>query len=522
MILVGEMSLWIALLMASWTVIVSGVGGAAHKPELVASGERGIRATLVLLGVASTGLWTALFTRDFSIWYVAAHTTANLPTIYSISAFWAGRGGSFLLWTMILCGCSLIVLHADWDDNRELMPYVTAIIAAVILLFLGSIVLVESPFERLNWTPPEGQGMSPELQSPAMAAYLPALYTGYAATTIPFAFSAAALIVRRLTPAWLDQVRRWALVAWFFMTVGILVGMNWAYLEPDRPGHWAWHPVETAALLPWLVTTAFLISLTLQESRGVVRKWNVILLMSGFLLAVFATLSPGSGTISGVRSLAHAPGGVWIAAAFAAAIVVAGVLVIDRLTDLELGSSRKTVPGGGKRSRHGGYVTAFGMVALLVALAAQLWRKEHAVELRTGETAELADPYGGVWRFVSEGISRYQIVNRRVTAVTMSVYLNGAPAGLLTTERRQYADSRGAPTHDPATEAGVIRTARQDVYAALGDVAGEDTVRLRIAFNPLVWLIWVGGAAVALGGLIVWWVRRDAPRGSAYGVGAGG
>lgn len=521
MIVVGEMSLWLALLMAVWSVTVSSIGGATRRAELVTSGERGIHAALMLLAVASAGLLTALLVRDFSVGYVATHTSANLPTMYAISAFWAGRGGSLLLWTLLLAGCSVVVVSANRKSSREVMPYVTAALAAVLFGLLASLLFLEGPFERLAWTPPEGRGLSQQLQSPEMAVYLPVLYLGYAATTVPFALAVAALVIRRITQELFVKIRRWALVAWVFTTAGVLIGMRWAYLEPGWGGHWVWQPVESASLLVWLAVTAFLVSVTVQERRGVLRKWSVVLVMSSFLLAIFATISPGSGIISGVRSLAQSPGGMWIAGVLAAAIVISGVLVIDRLEDLEVTLASERGAAGVKRSRYGASVAASGAILVLVALAAQFMREDRGLTLRTGEAAELTDQYGTRWRFVSEGVSRYLILNRRVTAATLAVYRDGAPAGLLTTEQRQHVDSRGAPAYDPSTKAGVIGTVRQDVYAALAGVRGEDMIELRISFNPLMWLVWFGGAVTALGGLIAMWPGRAANRAAPPDAGSG-
>jgi cytochrome c biogenesis factor len=505
-IVVGEMSLWVGLLMAGWAATVSFLGGVTGRAELIASGERGIHAVFVLLAVASTGLWAALLTRDFSVAHVALHTSANLPSLYTISAFWAGRGGSLLLWALILAGCSVIAIYVNRRTNRELMPYATAGLAIVQLLLLASLLLVESPFTRLDWLPPEGRGMSPQLQSPGMALYVPVLYVGYAATTVPFAFALAALLARRLTPELLGQIRRWALVAWLFTAAGMLIGMRSVYLDPDRPGHWLLHPVESAALLPWLVITGVLISLAVQEERRVVRKWHIILVISSFLLTIFATFSPAEGTISGVRPLARVPGGIWVVAMFAAAIVIVGVFTIDRVPDLGL-ATRDT---GRMRQRLGAWLAAMGALMLSVAVAAQLFSTEHRVTMQAGEATELTDPYGGKWRFVGEGVSRYLILNRRVTAVTVAAYRGGVPAGLLITERRQHVDSRGAPTYASSTEAGLIGTLPEDVQAVLGAVLAEDAIAVRISFNPLMWLLWPGAVVAVLGGMVALWPRREA------------
>jgi cytochrome c-type biogenesis protein CcmF len=655
-ILIGELALWVALLMAAWTAIVSYAGGATRRAELVASGERGIYALLVLVVLASIGLWTALLTHDFSIRYVASFTSANLPRAYTITAFWAGQAGSLLFWMLILAGYSAVAVYTNRDRNRALMPYVTGTLAAVMVFFLATLTLGANPFERLDWVPLDGRGMNPQLQNPGMAIHPPNLYLGYVGTTVPFAFAVAALITRRLTAEWLAAVRRWVLVAWFFNTVGILIGMWWAYVELGWGGYWAWDPVENASLLPWLVNTAFLHSIMVQEKRGMLRKWNVTLVVSAFLLSILGTFITRSGIISSVHSFAQSPVGMWFAGFLVVATVVTAILVGLRLRDLEapvelesmlsreaaflynnvlfigitfsvlwgtlfpilseavrgekitvgppffnmvnvpLGlllllltgigpliawrrASRAnlrrqfTAPaltGGAtlvmllglgmrdpgatitytlvafvlgtlvqefvrgtrartrmydespplalarlvarNRRRYGGYIVHLGVIILFAAFAGLAFKSDHDVTLRTGDAAELRDPYGRNWRFVSEGVSRYDALNRQVTAITLAVYRDDERVGLLTSEKRQHVDSRGAPTFEASTEVGIIESLRQDVYAVLAGVTGEDTAQLRISFNPLVMWVWLGGAIMTLGGLVVMWPQRERRR----------
>src|SRR5919205_4569219 len=258
MILVGELSLWVALLMAAWCATASFAGGATRRPELAASGERALYATFAFVLLASAGLWTALLTHDFSLKFVASFTSANLPTVYTLTAFWAGQSGSLLFWALILSLYSAVVAWSNRRRNRELMPYVHGVLGATLLFFLATLCLGANPYERLEWVPPDGRGMNPQLQNPGMAIHPPNLYLGYIATTVPFAFAIAALITRRLDAEWLAAVRRWSLVSWFFLTVGITLGMWWAYVELGWGGYWAWDPVENASFLPWLTGTAFL------------------------------------------------------------------------------------------------------------------------------------------------------------------------------------------------------------------------------------------------------------------------
>ena len=656
MILVGELSLWVALLMAVWAATVSFAGGQLRRGDLIASGERAIYATFAMVVLASLGLWTALLTHDFSIKYVASFTSANLPKIYTITAFWGGQSGSLLFWALILAGMCSVALWTNRDRNRELMPYVSGTLALVLVFFLATICLGSNPFERLDWIPPDGRGMNPQLQNPGMAIHPPNLYFGYIATTIPFAFAIAALLTRRLDAEWLAAVRRWALLSWFFNTTGIILGMWWAYVELGWGGYWAWDPVENASLLPWLVNTAFLHSIMVQEKRGMLRKWNVTLVVSAFLLSIFGTFITRSGIISSVHSFAQSPVGKWFAGFLIVAIIATAYLVTTRLKDLrshtELESmiSREAAflynnlifigiafsvlwgtmfpiiseavrgnkitvgppffntvnvplglllllltgigpliawrrasvanlrrqfaaPVGGaiavgviffvlglrnfaalltytfsalvlttiaqefykgvgarrrmydesaivalprlvarNRRRYGGYIVHLGIVVIFAAFAGLAFKREFDVNLRAGESKTVTDAWGHQWTFLSQGISRYRVLNREVTAIALDVTRDGKNAGVITSEKRQHVDSRGAPTFEPSTEVGIKGSFKQDVYVVLAGVRGTDAAEIRVTFNPLVRWVWLGGALMALGGLVVMWPQAERHR----------
>jgi cytochrome c-type biogenesis protein CcmF len=335
MILVGELSLWLALLMGVWAVALSFAGGWLRRDDLIISGERGLYATTGFVVLASAGLWTALLTSDFSVRYVASYTSENLPVIYKISAFWGGQAGSMLFWCLVLAGYAAAATFTNRKTNRALMPWVTGTNAAVLLFFVLTTVIASNPFERLDWVPPDGRGLNPQLQNPAMAIHPPMLYLGYVATTIPFGFAIAALITRRLDAEWLGAVRKWALISWVFLTLGIVLGMWWAYVELGWGGYWMWDPVENASLLPWLTGTAFLHSIMIQEKRGMLRKWNVVLVVGTFLLSILGTFITRSGVIQSVHSFAQSNVGHWFAWFLVAAIAVTIWLVSIRLKDLE-------------------------------------------------------------------------------------------------------------------------------------------------------------------------------------------
>jgi cytochrome c-type biogenesis protein CcmF len=335
MILVGELSLWIALLMCAWSAALSFSGGKLGRADLVASGERGLYAAFGFVVLASLGLWTALFTSDFSLRYVASFTSANLPIVYKFSAFWGGQAGSMLFWCLILALYSALATWANRSKNRALMPWVTGTNALVLLFFVATTAIASNPFERLDWIPPDGRGLNPQLQNPAMAIHPPMLYLGYVATSIPFAFAIGALVSRRLDAEWLGAVRRWALVSWVFLTLGIVLGMWWAYVELGWGGYWMWDPVENASLLPWLTGTAFLHSIMIQEKRGMLRKWNVTLVVATFLLSILGTFITRSGVIQSVHSFAQSNVGHWFAWFLAVSLVATVWLVSLRLKDLE-------------------------------------------------------------------------------------------------------------------------------------------------------------------------------------------
>ena len=335
MILIGELSLWVALLMAAWSTTVSFAGGALRRTDLADSGIRGLYATFAMIVLASVGLWTALLTKDFSIEYVAGHISSTMPAAYIVTAFWSGQAGSLLFWALILSMYGTIAIATSRRRNPLLAPWATGTISAVLLFFIATNCFKANPFTRLDFTPLDGSGMNPQLQNPGMAFHPPNLYLGYVATAIPFAFAIAALFTRRLDAEWLGVVRRWTLLSWFFLTIGIVLGMWWAYVELGWGGYWAWDPVENSSFLPWLTNTAFLHSIMIQEKRGMLRKWNVVLVVVSFLLSIFGTFLTRSGVIESVHSFAQSPVGTWFATFFFMATGITIYLVSTRLHDLE-------------------------------------------------------------------------------------------------------------------------------------------------------------------------------------------
>ena len=313
MTILGQLALWLALLLSVWGVVVGLLGGQRGDPALIQSARRTTYALAGLLTVASLALCVALLKNDFNVAYVASYSSRNLPAAYKLSAFYGGQAGSLLFWGFIL---ALFAAAAQWLTPRRyayLMPYVASVTSAVTLFFIAVTLFGANPFERLDFTPMDGRGLNPQLQNPGMVIHPPMLYLGYVSITIPFAFAVAALLTRRLDVGWLHAIRKWTLLSWVFLSIGITLGMWWAYVELGWGGYWAWDPVENASFLPWLTMTAFLHSVMIQEKRGMLKRWNVILVGISFALSIFGTFITRSGIISSVHSFAQSPVGAFFA-----------------------------------------------------------------------------------------------------------------------------------------------------------------------------------------------------------------
>jgi len=284
---------------ATWAAFMSGQW---RREKLMASAERSALALFALSTLLIMVLLFAFVTSDFSLKYVASYSSRTLPMFYTISALWAGQAGSLLLWTWLLCLFSAIVVWQNRQKNRDLMPYVLGTLLFTTFFFFGLMVYATSPFELLPQSVADGNGLNPMLQNPGMVIHPPTLFIGYVGFTVPFAFAIAALISKRLDAQWISTTRRWTLFSWLFLTLGILFGAKWAYVELGWGGYWAWDPVENASLMPWLTGTAFLHSVIIQEKRGMLKVWNIVLIVLTFSLTIFGTFITRSGIIGSVHS----------------------------------------------------------------------------------------------------------------------------------------------------------------------------------------------------------------------------
>jgi len=332
---IGYQALLIAMALTAYAAVIY-FGAARRRTSLYfASAHRAVYASLALVTLASFALIHAFLTRDFQIEYVAHYSNRSLSWFYTLAAFWAGQDGSLLFWTWLLTIFAAIVLASNKKRNPELLPATMAVIQVTTLFFLYLATFKTNPFARTPFVPEDGNGLNPLLQNPGMVFHPPSLYIGFVAFTVPFAFAIAALINKSLDERWLKSIRRWTLFAWLFLTIGNILGMQWAYVELGWGGYWAWDPVENASLLPWLTGTAFLHSVIVQERKGMLKIWNLVLVTLTFALTIFGTFVTRSGVISSV----HAFGVSNLGPSFLAflGLILAGsfVLIVNRRSLLE-------------------------------------------------------------------------------------------------------------------------------------------------------------------------------------------
>src|SRR6478609_1480421 len=620
------------------------------RPELRRSLTYSVYASLGLLLTAAFCLWQVLAAHDFNVEYVSAYTSRNLPPYFLISAFWAGQKGSLLLWAVVL---SIFASLAQWLTARrhaELLPWVAGITSSTLLFFVLVMIVSANPFGRLPFTPDDGNGLNPQLQHPAMIIHPPMLYLGYISATIPFAFAMAALLTRRLDTGWIHAIRKWTLVSWLFLSIGITLGMWWAYVELGWGGYWGWDPVENASFLPWLTMTAFLHSVMIQEKRGMLKRWNLTLVVITFLLTVFGTFITRSGVIASVHSFTQSNVGYFFLAFLTLAAVLSFTLLYTRWPQLEaevqlesmlsreaaflfnnlllvgiafsvlwgtlfpilseavrgtkitvgppffnrvnvpLGLLLLALTGIGpliawrkasaanlrrqfvvplstgavtlgvlmaahmsdfysvvaislaafvagtviqefyrgvrarrrmhheavpvaffrlierNRRRYGGYIVHVGVLIYFVAFTGMAFKVQREATLKPGDSIELRSPFGHTYKFTHVGISQYEALNRIVSAATVQVAVDGRPAGLLTSEKRQHVDSFKRPTFEPSTEVGIRSGLREDLYLVFaGAVNGTEEAVYRFNINPLVWWVWFGGFVLAFGGIVTMW-----------------
>src|SRR6266566_9369187 len=300
----GAGALLAGLVLAGFSALLSFWAGVRESPVFIQVARRAFYAAAGMTVLASVLLEAALLTHDFSLAYVAEHTDLATPMALVAAGFYGGQEGSLLYWTLILGVLGSASLLASARLGERLAAYAAGILAAILSFFLFVLAVVASPFELLSATPPDGLGLNPILRDGGMLIHPPVVLAGFAAFAIPFSFAAAALLAGRFDAVWIAHTRRFALVAWGLQSTGLLLGMWWAYHVLGWGGYWGWDPVENVALMPWLATTALIHSVQMQERRGMLKAWNLLLIMVAFFLSIFGTFVVRSGILASVHAFA--------------------------------------------------------------------------------------------------------------------------------------------------------------------------------------------------------------------------
>ena len=313
----GQAVIWLSAFSAIWAIVLLCIGLREKNPNAVQSGRNAVIATFILITIATGALIFGFVTDDFSMMYVVEVSSAAQPLLYKITALWGAMSGSLLLWLWILTIAGAIVVWQNRKASDTLADYSLIPIAIVQLFFIilitGLIEGIYNPLARFSdgMVRPDGRGMNPLLQTPSMAIHPPTLYIGWICLTVPFAFAVGALASGRIGSDWILRSRRWMLFSWIILTIGITLGGNWAYQELGWGGYWAWDPVENASFMPWLLGTAYLHSVMIQEKRNMLKLWNILLITLAFQFTLLGTFITRSGIITSVHSFAQSDIGAY-------------------------------------------------------------------------------------------------------------------------------------------------------------------------------------------------------------------
>lgn len=345
----GYFTLVLTLILALYGAAAAYYGATQRKPTWIESGRHAMALTFPLTTIASLAIIYLLVSGNYHIKYVASVASEAMPTYLKVTALWGGQEGSLVFWAWLLAGFTSAVSIRKWDRDREFLPWVIVVGLVTLAFFISLVVFFENPFEGLwlapnnqlitamfqpagtsAYFPPDGNGLNPLLRHPGMVVHPPLLYLGFVSFVIPFAFAIAALITGRSDDRWIRLTRRWTLVAWLFLSLGLILGGRWAYDVLGWGGYWGWDPVEIAAFMPWLTGTAFLHSVIIQEKRGMLKHWNMILIILTYSLVIFGTFLTRSGVLSSVHSFAASAIGPMFFGFIALTFAVSLALLIKR------------------------------------------------------------------------------------------------------------------------------------------------------------------------------------------------
>jgi cytochrome c-type biogenesis protein CcmF len=390
---IGALSVLLAFCFAVYAVLASVIGKLTKRSFLTLSAERAVYSIWVLVSIAAGILIYSLLAGDYRMAYVAHYTNRAMPSVYKYTAWWGGQEGSLLFWNWLLASYATVVVFRNRRKFREIMPYVIAVMMATQVFFLTLIVFIESPFRVLMAGKRvvdvgDGQGLSALLQYWTMIIHPPMLYLGYVGFVVPFAFAIGSLIAKQPGEAWIHVTRRWTLVTWIFQTTGILLGAGWAYAVLGWGGYWGWDPVENASLLPWITATAFLHSVMMQEKKGMMKVWNIVLVSATFFLCIFGTFLTRSGIVNSVHAFSQGPIGMYFVVFLSIGIALTAMLILSRLDFLKSEAQMESV-----LSRESSFL--FNNLVLLASCFAILWGTLFPVisEKFTGEKISVDAPF---------------------------------------------------------------------------------------------------------------------------------
>jgi cytochrome c-type biogenesis protein CcmF len=350
---IGYFALLLAFVGSLYGAAAAAYGALRRRPAFVESARHAMLLTWPLVTVAAISIITLLVTEQYQVEYVAAVTSRAMPTYLKVTALWGGQPGSLVFWSWLMAAFATAASLRRWDRDRELLPWVVVVTMITLAFFLMLILFFENPFARLWQTvdgqqisamfapagtlpliPVDGNGLNPLLRHPGMVIHPPMLYLGFVSFVIPFAFAIAALVTGRTDDRWIRVTRRWTLVAWLFLSLGLILGGRWAYDVLGWGGYWGWDPVEIAAFMPWLTGTAFLHSVMVQEKRGMLKRWNMVLVILTYALVIFGTFLTRSGVLSSVHAFAQSAIGPLFFGFIGLTLTVSTALLLNRWNDL--------------------------------------------------------------------------------------------------------------------------------------------------------------------------------------------
>jgi len=383
----GRAALVLCLGLSFYAVVAGAYAARKGLRRLALSASNALIAAFAAAAAGSAVLFVALARHDFSFTYVAQHTSSKLPLGYSLSAFWGGQEGSMLLWLLVLTGYSAAVIVLNRRSAGDLLVWVVPVLGTIAVFFSFMLVAVSSPFATQT-APAEGAGMVPSLQNPYMLAHPPLLYLGFVGLTVPFAFGMGSLLARRADERWIVATRRWTPAAWAFLGIGQLLGSHWAYVEIGWGGYFAWDPVENAALMPWLAATAFLHSVMVQEKKGMLKIWNMLLVILAFCLSLFGTFLTRSGILNSIHSFTESSIGPWLLGFIAFVTAASLTLVFARLPLLRAKTKLESLV-----SREASFL--YNNLLLVALCLTILWGVVFPIlsELVRGESSAVRGPY---------------------------------------------------------------------------------------------------------------------------------